>query len=398
MTDHRPVSQGIRKSQRVVVFMCDGLGLDYYQHSPMPTLKAWAEGGIFAAVEAVLPTVTNANNASICCGAWPSVHGVIGNSYLDEQTGEEEYLEDGSLVLAPTLFERAARAGVRSALLTSKKKTTALLGRGAEILLAAEAPDGDWETILGAAPSIYSREINYWLLRAAIHVLRTRPEIGCLYVHTTDYAMHTWPPEAPESHEHTATMDALLQAAAEAAPDAAFLVSADHGLNYKTRCWDLEKACAARGTPIRIAISAERDKYLRHHRGFGGMAWVYPLSSEDAPKVMSLLLSLEGVESVLTRAEAAARFNLMPERIGELVVVGDVDTVFGHLENADMEILPPSYRSHGSHYELGVPLIVHNADGAPSASYFRHNLDLARWLYPLGEVGTATAIQDEVLV
>ncbi len=82
-------------------------------------------------------------------------------------------------------------------MLTSKKKTTALLGRGAEILLAAELPDGDWENILGKAPPIYSREINYWLMRAAIHVLRTRPEIGCIYVHTTDYPMHEWPLEAP---------------------------------------------------------------------------------------------------------------------------------------------------------------------------------------------------------
>ncbi len=184
--------------QRTVVVMFDGLGLDYYRQSPLPTLKSWAKGGLFAEVEAVLPTVTNANNASICCGAWPNVHGIIGNSYLDERTGEEEYLEDRALLRAPTLFERAAREGVRSALLTSKKKTTSLLGSGAEILLAAEAPDGNWEEILGAAPGIYSREINYWLLRAAIHILRTRPEIGCLYVHTTDYAMHEWAPEKPE--------------------------------------------------------------------------------------------------------------------------------------------------------------------------------------------------------
>ena len=282
---------------------------------------------------------------------------------------------------------------MRSALLTSKKKTTALLGRGAEILLAAETPDGDWEKILGKAPPIYSREINYWLLRAAIHVLRTRPEIGCIYVHTTDYPMHEWPPQAPESREHLAQIDALLKEAATAAPDAAFLVSADHGMNYKARCWDLDRACAARGVPIRIAISAERDKYLRHHRGFGGMAWVYPLQPQDAPAVKAALLSLEGVERVLDRDEAAEEFHLMAERIGELVVVGDADTVFGHLEKLEMEILPLGYRSHGSHHELDVPLIVHNAAGAPKASYFRNNLDLARWLYP--EDNTVEVSADE---
>jgi phosphonoacetate hydrolase len=385
-----------KPQQRAVVVMFDGLGLDYYGRSPLPTLKSWAKTGLFAEVEAVMPTVTNANNASICCGAWPSVHGVIGNSYLDERTGEEEYLEESALLCAPTLFDRAACKGVRSALLTSKKKTTSLLGQGAEILLAAEAPDGDWEKILGPAPQIYSREINYWLMRAAIHILRTRPDIGCLYVHTTDYAMHEWAPDEPESQEHVETLDGLLREAAETAPDAAFLVSADHGLNYKSRCWDLEKACASRGLPIRIAISAERDKYLRHHRGFGGMAWVYTLKSGDIAAVKSLLLSLEGVESVLTRAEAAEKFHLMPERIGELVVVGDRDTVFGHLDT-DMENLPPRYRSHGSRHELGVPLILHNAKNAPGQTYFRNNLDLARWLYPLADIEVGNArVQDEV--
>lgn len=378
--------------------MFDGLGLDYYRESSLPTLKSWAEEGVFAEVEAVLPTVTNANNASICCGAWPSAHGVVGNSYLDEHTGQEEYLEDSSLVCAPTLFERAARAGVRSALLTSKKKTTALLGRGAEIQLAAEAPDGDWEKILGPAPEIYSREINYWLMRAAIHILRTQPEIGCLYVHTTDYPMHEWPPEAPESQEHLAKMDALLAEAAEAAPDAAFLVSADHGMNHKARCWDLDRACAARGNPIRISISAERDKYLRHHRGFGGMAWVYTLTPQDVPEVKSLLLQLEGVELVYERGEAAQKLHLMPERIGDLVVVGDENTVFGHLDKVEMEILPLGYRSHGSHHELDVPLVLHNAEDVPDSSYFHNNLDLARWLYagqPKSEVKAKDAIPAE---
>jgi phosphonoacetate hydrolase len=366
--------------RRTVIIMCDGLGQDYYEQSPMPTLKSWAESGVYAPVQAVMPTVTNSNNASICCGVWPAVHGVIGNSFLDERTGEEEYLEDGALVLAPTIFERAAKLGISSALLTSKKKTTSLLGRGAQMLLAAEAPDGDWETKLGKAPPIYSCEINYWLFRAALHLLRDRPDIGLLYVHTTDYPMHMWPPAAAESKQHLAELDSLLAEMAEAAPDASILVSADHGMNFKTRCWDLDKALAERGAPVRIAISAERDKYLRHHRGMGGTAWVHLNTPEDEAKVARALEALEGVERVLTRAEAAAEFNLMPGRIGDLVVLGDRETVFGNLETA-VETLPPRYRTHGSVHELAVPIVIHNAPDAPQAGYFKHNLDLARWLF-----------------
>ena len=46
-----------------------------------------------------------------------------------------------------------------------------------------------------------------------------------MYVHTTDYPMHNWPPEAAESIEHLARLDELLGEAAAAAPDAAFLLT-----------------------------------------------------------------------------------------------------------------------------------------------------------------------------
>jgi phosphonoacetate hydrolase len=366
--------------QRTIIIMCDGFGLEYYDRNPMPTLKAWATGGIHTRGRAVMPSVTNTNNASICCGTWPSVHGVIGNSYFDPETGTEEYMEDAKLLLAPTIFERAKTRGVHSALVSSKKKTIGLLRKGADILLTAEAPDGTWEARLGKAPPIYSREINYWLFSAALEILRDRRDIGLLYIHTTDYPMHMWPPEAPESQEHLARLDSLLGELAAAAPDAAILLTADHGMNFKTRCWDLEKALVERGAPVRIAISAERDKYLAHHQGMGGTAWVHLRTPEDEARVAALLGKLDGVERVLTRAEAASEFNLMARRLGDLVVLGDRDTVFGTLDTA-VDRLPQGFRTHGSLHEMNVPVVLHNATGAPPAEYFQHSLDIARWMY-----------------
>ena len=59
-----------------------------------------------------------------------------------------------------------------------------------------------------------------------------------------------------------------------------------------------------------------------------------------------MISKLPGVEQVLTREEAAKKFRSMPSRIGEIVAVGDRDTVFGDL-NTESEDLPPEYRSHG---------------------------------------------------
>jgi phosphonoacetate hydrolase len=366
--------------QRAIIIMCDGLGFEYYDRSPMPTLKAWAARGIHARARAVMPSVTNTNNASICCGVWPAEHGVIGNSYFDPASGTEEYMEDAKLLLAPTIFERARTRGVHSALLSSKKKTIGLLNKGTDLVLTAEAPAGDWEARLGKAPPIYSPEINYWLFSAALDILRNRPDIGLLYIHTTDYPMHMWPPEAPESQQHLARLDSLFAELAAAAPDAAILLTADHGMNFKSRSWDLEKALVERGAPVRIAISAERDKYLAHHQGMGGTAWIHLRKPEDEARVGALLGELEGVERVLTRAEAASEFNLMARRLGDLVVLGDRDTVFGNLDAA-VERLPQGFRTHGSLHEMKVPVVIHNAANAPPAEYFQHSLDIARWMY-----------------
>jgi phosphonoacetate hydrolase len=376
----RPPAFAKRAAQRVVVVMCDGFGIEYFEQSPMAELARWRKAGFFRRVQDTMPSVTNTNNASICCGVWPDQHGITGNSYYDERTGREEYMETADLLLAPTLFQRAAKQGIKSALLSSKKKTTTLLSPGADVIVAAETPSETWVKRLGPAPDIYTREINYWLMTAAIDLLKTRRDLGCLYIHTTDYPMHTWPPEAPESKEHLARLDQLFAEAAAAAPDAAFLLTADHGMNHKTRCWDLEKACAKRGAPIRIAISVDRDKYLKHHRGYGGVAWVYCNGPRDVDRVARTLSGLEGVEAVLTRAEAATRYHLMRSRIGDLIVLGDRDTVFGELD-AESETLPPEYRAHGSLHEINVPLVIYNADAKLSTHEFQHNRDLARWVY-----------------
>jgi phosphonoacetate hydrolase len=371
----------INGDQRVVIVMFDGLGTDYVARSEMPVLKGMMAKGFSKTVRAVMPTVTNVNNASICCGAWPDEHGITGNSFFDEAKSRPEYMESSEYLRLPTLFERAARQGVKSALLTAKKKTIALLSRGTELSVAAESPTSDMVQRNGPAPPIYSREINYWLWEAAIDLLKTRRDLRILYVHTTDYPKHTWPPDAPESREHLARLDALMGRAVAAAPDAAFLITADHGMNSKTRCWDLERACKNRGLELRFALSAERDRYVKHHRTFGGTGWAWLKSPADASSAMRIIGSLKGVEAVLTRDEAARRFHNMPDRIGELVVLGDKDTVFGELET-ESEDLPPSFRTHGSLHESEVPLVIYNASGKlPPVDDVRYNFDLTKSLF-----------------
>jgi phosphonoacetate hydrolase len=132
-----------------------------------------------------------------------------------------------------------------------------------------------------------------------------------------------------------------------------------------------------RQTPVRRALSAEKDKYVRHHRTFGGTAWVWLNDPSDESAVTAALTTLPGIERVLTRGDAATAFHLHPDRIGDLVVLGDPRTVFGDLrQGQESEELPAEYRSHGSLHEVRVPLFAHNNETLPYVTPPRHNKDL----------------------
>ena len=360
--------------------MYDGFGMDYFEKSPLPAMKRMAREGLVKRGRAVFPTLTNANNISICCASWPAEHGVTTNCYFDEATGTARFLEDADFILTPTIFQRFRQQGVRSALLTCKAKTLKLLGRHADFAVAAEEPGPEVVARYGQPPPMYSAEVNYWLWEIALDLLAARPEIGLIYVHTTDYPMHMWGPEESLSLDHLALLDELLEAGLEVAPDAMFLITADHGMNPKKRCLDLRQTCAAAGYQLRFAVSPVADRLLKHHRGFGGVSYVYVQADPDLARVQSFLGSLPGVDEVLARAEAASRFHLMPERIGDLVILGDRDTVFGDLAGPDEE-LAKGYRNHGSLYEQDIPLIIYGADGPlPLPEELQMNFDLTRWL------------------
>jgi phosphonoacetate hydrolase len=366
----------MRNGQRAVVAMMDGFGMDYFERSDIPFIRRMAADGLFARVEGVFPSVTNANNASIATGAWPDEHGICANSAYSRESGTVEYMNAPAALRAATVFERAALRGTRSALLTCKRKTKELLGGRADLAIAAESLSPEEAAIYGPAPDIYSRDINYWLWETAREIIRECPQYGLVYVHTTDFPMHAWGPGEAESLEHLSRLDGIMRATAEENPGLAFFLTADHGMNAKTRAWDLAKACAARGRPIEYALSPERDYYGRHHRNLTGCAWLWLRRESDRAEVSRIVSGLEGVEAVLDSAVVASERRVERERLGDLVVLGDANTMFGELEG-EREDLPDGYRAHGSLYEMDLPLIIYNyAGGLPPPEAFTRNKDL----------------------
>ena len=363
--------------------MVDGLYPEYLRHCAAPNFEEIARRGFMVEAKAMMPTVTNVNNTSLVTASYPHAHGIVSNYWWDRGGDAEVYMESGEFVCAETMFQRAARQGARSLMVSSKDKLRRLLGdsetpagagAGGPTLAFSSEQAPSWVVdAVGAPPEIYSLEVNGWIVDAARHAL-SREHYDLVYLTTTDYAMHTYGPEAPESARHLSLFDTAVGKLLDSLPDVEILITADHGMSAKSRMIHLPAALAQHGIAA-SAVPIIKDLYTVHHSNLGGCIYVY-VDPADIGPALQVLNQTDGVDEALSREEAAQRFRLMGERIGDIMVLGSPGVVFG---NPDEVELPPNLRSHGSLYEQDVPII--GCGGSYDGFSFLENVDVGRYVF-----------------
>ena len=351
----------------------DGIGPEYLAASQTPTLDALGRRGWRTIGLGAMPAVTNVNNVSLVTGGPPALHGITANYYYDRVTRQSVYMESADYILAPTIFERAAQQGRRSAVVTAKDKLRTLIARGADEVISAETPPAWIVDAIGAPPPILSVEVNHWLARAAELLCRTRPA-DLLYLTLTDFAQHKFTPESEASQANLATLDRHLGDILNSGPEFTLFAAADHGMRAKHGALDLGLILKAHGIAAE-AVPIIRDRYVAHHQNLGGAAYIFLDDMQLIDDASAILKAETGVESVWARAEAASRFQLMPERIGDLFVLSDEDCVFGSLPTAHEAV---DIRSHGCLHTRAVPIIAAGPRIPPEP--YTYNYEAARWV------------------
>ncbi len=357
-----------------VVICLDGCGPEYLAATPMPHLNALGREGRNLISRAVMPTVTNVNNTSIVTGAFPNEHGITSNWYRDRCTGEGRYMESSDDLLSETVFHRLARQGKKGALLTAKDKLGALLAPGAHLSASAEKPPAWLVELAGPPPGLYTVDLNLWLLDAALAILARHTDLDFLYVTTTDYVTHTYTPEHEQAQRHFSEVDKRVGKLADQFPTAEIAVTADHGMHAKTAGLDLTRILRKAGIAA-TAIPIIKDRHVVHHQNLSGSVYVYLDDAAATSEAQQCLEEVEGVEQVLTREEAARDFHLHEDRIGDLMVLAGVETVFGDLPEARAEV---RVRSHGSLHEQAVPIIIHGRGFRTSSLSYNKDI-LVAW-------------------
>ena len=366
-----------RPSRPVVVLCVDGCENDYLTEAARagvaPFVGRMLETGRLA--DCVVPTFTNPNNLSIVTGAPPSLHGICGNYFYDREAGAEVMMNDPKYLRAGTILAAFAEAGAKVAVVTAKDKLRKLLGHQLKgICFSSEKADAETVKLVGMPlPSVYSAELSEFVLAAGVKLMeRDRPDI--MYLSTTDYVQHKAAPGTPAANAFYAMMDRYL--AKLDAAGATVALTADHGMNAKHR---------ADGSPNVIYLQDLLDEwlgvgeargslpiadpYVVHHGALGSFATVYVQAD-----VEDRIAAVPGIEVVLSREEAAKRFELPPDRIGDLVVLSTKHVVIGTSKaRHDLSGLTEPLRSHGGISEQKVPLLFNRpVDGVPSDRRLRN--------------------------
>jgi phosphonoacetate hydrolase len=332
------------------VLVClDGVSWEYLRSSNTPNLRQVGRDGLCATCKAMVPSVTNVNNASVLTGKFPFEHGITGNYCFDELLQSEMFMDSPRFLTCSSLLEKATSGGLSTLLLTVKDKLRRLLSRGVSASFSVEVPEAEVVKEVGRPPSIYSADADIWLLNAAIRALDMN-RYQVFYVSTTDFVPHKYGPKCVEAVEHMERIDEKL---GEIADKAVLGVVADHGMNDKRIKVDVAKLLEESGVTSRL-IPIIKDEHVEHHQNLGGSVYLYV--QKDVDKALSILQDAEGVEKALAKREACKTYRLPPDRIGDIFVLGSEDAVFGPVEKGVVEDV--HVRSHGSLHELDVPFIT----------------------------------------
>jgi len=377
-----------RWMDRPLAVVCvDGCEFDYIHQAVAagvaPFFGRMLAGGAALEADCVVPSFTNPNNLSIVTGVPPAVHGICGNYFYDREAGAEVMMNDPKYLRAGTILAAFAKAGAKVAVVTAKDKLRALLGKDLDgACFSAEKADETQQALAGMGrPSVYSAELSEFVFAAGVRLMETqRPDL--MYLSTTDYVQHKAAPGAKAANAFYAMMDRYL--AKLDALGATLALTADHGMNDKFGADGRPNAIYLQdlldewlGAGKARVILPITDPYVVHHGALGSFATAYLPEDADLKSMLSRLAGVDGVQLALSNADACARFELPPDRLGDVIVISEKHVVLGTGRSRhDLSGLDAPLRSHGGVSEQAVPLVFNRRTGGIPGKKRLRNFDV----------------------
>ena len=386
----------------VVVVCIDGSEPDYIEQAIAAGAMPWMQRlmdsrGVDLRAHCVVPSFTNPNNISIVTGVPPVVHGICGNFYYDKANDREVMMNEPELLRTPTIFKAFQDAGAKIAIVTAKDKLRRLLGnelrygeggaicfsseKSDQVTLAENGIDNVLDLVGMEVPSVYSAELSEFVFAAGVKLMeRERPDL--MYLSTTDYIQHKFAPGSDGANAFYAMMDRYW--AELDAQGTVLALTADHGMNAKHDIAsgepnvvylqdEFDRLLGAGAARVILPIT---DPYVVHHGALGSFATVYLPEGVDIEGLKRQMREIDGIELVYDNREGCERFELAPDRMGDLILLSRRDTVIGTTASRhDLSGLDVPLRSHGGLTEQDVPLILSQPVSGLDRARQLHNYD-----------------------
>jgi len=300
---------GLPPAGKAVVVLADGLGVSNLRaragHARFLTTHL-AKADV---VDGVFPATTAAGIASLATGVAPGTHGLVGYKVLDaahdrvvnQLTGWDERMEPRLWQNQPTVFERAAEAGIPSFAVGPKRFTESGFSQ-AVLRGAAYLPAETIGARFAAARAVFDAEP-----RALIY----------LYVPELDISAHAHGWESPRWLAQLEALDAeTARFAGALRQDEGMILTADHGVV------DVPEAKQVLFDTVPQLVAG-----VRHIGGDPRCLQLYTEPGVDADALADVWRAVEGERAwVFTRDQAVAaglfgavRAEVLP-RIGDVIV------------------------------------------------------------------------------
>jgi len=383
---------------KLILVSIDGLAHFYWSDplARMPVLRGLAERGAAAGgMSTVFVSTTWPCHVSIVTGVGPRTHGVVSNHILNRATlAAEDFTGDplydaADLIRAPTFYDRAHAAGMRTAAIdwpatrhaasldfnlpmfknqrVFETHTDARVWKELAELGYPIARQGEWAEL----PKRFLKDAM--VADLAIDVLkRHAPDVMLLHFLCADSHQHLYGPRSPEAYWAIAYIDALVgRVLGSLGPDGlertSVVVVSDHGFLPVSKDIRPNVRLRRRGLlAVRAdgAVSGGEARFVTN----GGSGWVYATGRGDrarlARDLRGELASLEGVAAAWTAEEYAGLGLPAPAdeaRAGDVLLEAAPGFMLSDEAGGDDEHGTPKYRgNHGQrpHYDDNHALFI----------------------------------------
>jgi predicted AlkP superfamily pyrophosphatase or phosphodiesterase len=362
------------RDRTVIVISLDGFGAQMLADplTPAPALRRMIAEGATASngMMPINPTVTWPNHTAIVTGVDATRHGVLYNALPVREPGKavrmDQWVPKDQLVLAPTVYDLAHQAGLK----TAEVDWVAITDAPAIDWSFAEIPKPDAPVVkeMIAANRVTEAQIRDFRRKpitfrdeiwteAAAHILREhRPNLLLFHLLTTDSAQHRYGAGSLGALAALALADRQVARVLDAVREAniedrttVFVVS-DHGFATARRIIHPNAILRAKDL---LRSSEDCDVWAVPE---GGTANVYVTNpkrrAEILPQLAALFKGVEGVSEIITPDEYSERGYPPPgpdSRMSDLVLAAADGYAFdGAIDGAPVTDVAPGANS-GNH-------------------------------------------------